>query len=85
MWKKCNTPLRVKVTDTGERREFDASIFSVDPVASHVGLVLGVNKYDALDVSGAEFVVDATRVSATKQGSVWLVFDELSIVPAAKM
>ena len=78
-WKKDKTSLRVNVIVNGETTDvLKGSIFAVDPEASQVGIVLGMQNFRGLDVGGADFTVESTRVVVTRNELDWLVFEELS-------
>jgi hypothetical protein len=78
-WKNLKTSLRVTVIEKGETKDvLTCSLFAVDPVASQIGIVLGMHKFSAFDVEESVFSVEPKRVVVTRNESDWLVFEEIS-------
>lgn len=79
IWKNRKTSLRVTVIVEGTVEDVVVcEIFGVDEEASQVGIVRDKHWSRAIDVEGATFSVEPTRVTATRNESDWIVFEELS-------
>ncbi len=79
MWKNLKTPLSVTVIEDGSPVEvLQARVYCVDPEAGLVGVVGSkMHSFTDFDVSGVEFSIEPRRVSATRNDSDWLVFEEV--------
>jgi len=78
MWKNLKTPLRVTVIEGGSPVDvLQARVYGVDPEAGLVGVVGSkMHSFTDFDVSEAEFSIGPKRVSAARNDSDWLVFEE---------
>jgi hypothetical protein len=79
IWKKLKTPLRVTVIVGGTIEDVVlCKIFGVDEEASQVGIVRDKDWSRAIDVEDATFALESGRITATRNESDWIIFEELS-------
>lgn len=79
MWKNAKTPLRVGVIIGGKTTEvLFGRIDALDESASQVGISQGTPFGPVLEVEDSIFSVEPTRVTATRNSSDWLVFEEVN-------
>lgn len=78
MWRKSNTPLKVTVIVDGKIADvLTARIGASDPDAGLVALAFDETRtFKSLDIDDAEFLVEPSRIVATRNESDWLVFEE---------
>jgi hypothetical protein len=77
IWKKRKTPLKVTVIVGGKTEVvFNGWILGLDSEAELIALALRMHIWESFDVGGATFSVEPTRVTATRNESDWIVFEE---------
>ena len=80
-WKKLRTPLKVTAIAQGRPTDvFIAKVIGVDSEASQVLISnpLVMHSAACFDVEESVFIIEPSRLTATRNESDWIVFEEVS-------
>ncbi len=79
MWEVAKTPLKVTVVHGGKTVDvWIGRIGAIDPVAEQVAVAIDeLRRFASFDIDESDYLVESSRVVATRNEADWLIFEEL--------